>query len=1062
MTMATRPTHVVQTNGSGRGPLIDTIRPYPEAIRFSLNRMNGTSSWAYGLWRAPAGTDLLEELPFTEEYLQCAGSAEALTIEVRILDPDGTAHQYTVGKPDGDSTAEPKEVIRWDSDRSGTTVHPHEVFTADEAADIFYAYFLTDRVAPPYVLRELDLTWPPTEEGGQADQTQADDSVEQIQIEVERLDAHPADQGDRTTSAEVPPRFLLSDLLTRVLEPFLDVAPRTTWVCRGLSRGHWREFAEVVTFGAADRLGLDLLVRDQTVRDFVGDSATTFRIICRPRTPSPDGTRSGPGQPMASRALSFGDDLDNERQWEPGATESAREAFWEFVGEHYAEGNLTFYVEDEEKSEGLGLLIEADTIARIKQEPEQHIEYRAVSGLGEYRIQVSTFIHGGFTALDRYGPWLPDIASLDSARLRLAFGDSVLRRTHPRELRRRLEILTQIDGRQPTTRDEITHYGFGTPGGDAVNAWFAANGRALVVTFDHKSILNSANDPHAQAELYDGVPDDLLALARNVPPTGTVRQVPHPDGGSQVAATGIFHLSGPCALAEGVVSRMTRVQAEQLAIKDTGVDWLLQAFLAPEDFTPAVVAELVDWWSAEDIANGFATVATDEPEQAPASSLPRKAVERFRWLWAATGYNDPTGVHHVFFDSCSLEGAGDARYELLSLISTLGLEQVDNPPGASEGEVWVRTDPRIDVEREDLVDSQGDAGLLETGIRALSYPWSDADLETFRSLPYPLPAGLIPLIERLEAELPADHDQLRTGLQAATTYVPSSARRGAYVPLSAGGGARVMARKGLPRVLLDLLLHGVITPTEGAQLVKAAERTDLPAGDRDLVVRDLQLRLIEVHLMAGDFAAAEQLATGMAPEWQSTGWREVAACRAANGDAAGFFRNWSCYDAGRDRADMQRLKTKLVHGVALREGWQAAVEVCGDRRIGDGFLSHAFEPPAYGYDDLEVLFGGDAAGVLTEADELHCLVAAAAAEPRPRPLDDHRGVEDLLSRIGALDPLESKDAMRTRDGLLRTLYVAVGSEDTLARLRALLRSPQLRRQTMRLFVGPDGSQPGES
>lgn len=45
--------------------------------------------------------------------MQCAGSAEALTIEVRTLDADGTPHQYTVGKP-GEQTGDPTEVIRWD------------------------------------------------------------------------------------------------------------------------------------------------------------------------------------------------------------------------------------------------------------------------------------------------------------------------------------------------------------------------------------------------------------------------------------------------------------------------------------------------------------------------------------------------------------------------------------------------------------------------------------------------------------------------------------------------------------------------------------------------------------------------------------------------------------------------------------------------------------------------------------------------------------------------------------------------------------------------------------
>lgn len=156
----TRYTHVVESNGFSRGPLIDTIRPYPDQLRFMLNRMNGTSLWGYSLWRAPEDADLLEDIPLSDEYVQSAGTAEAMTIEVRVLDTDGISHQYTIGKPDEDSAAAPTEVIRWDDGRHSTTVYPSEVFTADEAADVFYAYFLTNTVAEPYRLRKLALNRP--------------------------------------------------------------------------------------------------------------------------------------------------------------------------------------------------------------------------------------------------------------------------------------------------------------------------------------------------------------------------------------------------------------------------------------------------------------------------------------------------------------------------------------------------------------------------------------------------------------------------------------------------------------------------------------------------------------------------------------------------------------------------------------------------------------------------------------------------------------------------------------------------------------------------------------
>ncbi|WP_431075446.1 hypothetical protein [Microbacterium phyllosphaerae] len=155
-----QPTHIRQINGSMRGALVDYVRPYPEQIQFSLNQMNGSSTWAWSLWRAPEGANLLADIPFSEEYMQCAGTADALALEVRRIEADGTPHQYAIGKPGGDRTGEPTEVIHYDDGRHSTTVYPHEVFTADEAAVVFYTYFLTDDVSQPYELRDLHLSWP--------------------------------------------------------------------------------------------------------------------------------------------------------------------------------------------------------------------------------------------------------------------------------------------------------------------------------------------------------------------------------------------------------------------------------------------------------------------------------------------------------------------------------------------------------------------------------------------------------------------------------------------------------------------------------------------------------------------------------------------------------------------------------------------------------------------------------------------------------------------------------------------------------------------------------------
>ncbi|MEU7572292.1 hypothetical protein [Micromonospora sp. NPDC049240] len=67
-------------------------------------------------------------------------------------------------------------------------------------------------------------------------------------------------------------------------------------------------------------------------------------------------------------------------------------------------------------------------------------------------------------------------------------------------------------------------------------------------------------------------------------------------------------------------------------------------------------------------------------------------------IWADSGIVDPTDQYHVFFESQDVDDDRAERAELLQLIAFLGLERVDAPAGARGGEVWVRTEPRLDAE----------------------------------------------------------------------------------------------------------------------------------------------------------------------------------------------------------------------------------------------------------------------------------------------------------------------------------------------------------------------------
>ncbi|HEX7309410.1 DUF6357 family protein, partial [Lentzea sp.] len=210
--------------------------------------------------------------------------------------------------------------------------------------------------------------------------------------------------------------------------------------------------------------------------------------------------------------LTFSDDKDNEQEWLPDDGRPADEAFLEFVARHRAADNTSFCMEDTAAEEALVFMVDIGAICRVRGFEDSHTEYRVVTGSGDHRTLAAEFVRGGFAALDPHGPWLPDAESFLRARtahleqravaprrvrggeeeLRSEFDRSVLRRTHPRALRRRLEVLTRADGREPVTVAGVTHYGFGT--GDTVNAWFTAEGRGLVLTFDRSSALASTED----------------------------------------------------------------------------------------------------------------------------------------------------------------------------------------------------------------------------------------------------------------------------------------------------------------------------------------------------------------------------------------------------------------------------------------------------------------------------------------------------------------------------------------------------------------------------------------
>ncbi|MEU8114992.1 hypothetical protein [Micromonospora sp. NPDC048947] len=102
-------------------------------------------------------------------------------------------------------------------------------------------------------------------------------------------------------------------------------------------------------------------------------------------------------------------------------------------------------------------------------------------------------------------------------------------------------------------------------------------------------------------------------------------------------------------------------------------------------------SDLADLDAAPEI-RGAARAATFTTEAA--------AIDEVGRIWADSGYVDPTDQYYIFFDSHDIDDDRAEQAELLTLIEFLGLERVDAPADAAGGEVWVRSDPRLDAECE--------------------------------------------------------------------------------------------------------------------------------------------------------------------------------------------------------------------------------------------------------------------------------------------------------------------------------------------------------------------------
>lgn len=131
-----------------------------DEFRCRLRRFDGTERFALNLWTLPPDMDYVEAVRAgldALEYIQTAGRADALTVEIRKAGGSQWGVdwvRYVVGHPHS-GAAEPLDVPIV-LPQSTEMIARHEVFGADEAADLFYSYYRDGDIPNSYTLRPVE------------------------------------------------------------------------------------------------------------------------------------------------------------------------------------------------------------------------------------------------------------------------------------------------------------------------------------------------------------------------------------------------------------------------------------------------------------------------------------------------------------------------------------------------------------------------------------------------------------------------------------------------------------------------------------------------------------------------------------------------------------------------------------------------------------------------------------------------------------------------------------------------------------------------------------------
>lgn len=164
------------------------------------------------------------------------------------------------------------------------------------------------------------------------------------------------------------------------------------------------------------------------------------------------------------------------------------------------------------------------------------------------------------------------------------------------EVRRRAAVVDDFVGVQPVTVPGARRLAWNDGGGQSAVWYFAEDGRALLLTFDHESELNlyAEDDFALQESFYEGVPESLVALVRDRPENYESLNLTDPGTGRTIHyAGGVFWYDGTrWHVADGLAEYCRQEDVD--LFDESGFAYCLAVYGFGRDFTPEALVALRD------------------------------------------------------------------------------------------------------------------------------------------------------------------------------------------------------------------------------------------------------------------------------------------------------------------------------------------------------------------------------------------------------------------------------------------------------------------------------------